>query len=426
MQGSNRVLTSSVLAAIVAALLSACQVPVAMQAPAPTPTLTPVVPYGDGVLRIGGLVPTTGGSAVLSAAQVAGIELAVREIDESGGVGGAPVQVFHRDVGEPGGGVLAASFAELVAKGVDVVVGPSDSALAAQLVPLAAAARIPIISQDALAAGADTIDSAGYLFRPAVGPDVLAASVLEIAGESRLAVLGVDDGFGGAVVSAVEAERADGGSDPAPSALLTPESISGGASTSAITKAIKGDPEVVAIAASAASVESAATLIQALLERGVEASQLLLVFDRTSDLAGSPVAGALAGARAVVGAAVVDDAFRARILSADPGVTDFRFAAESYDAVMLAALAATFAGDDGGESIARAIPAVTRGSVPCSTYAECIEVLRTEPSVDYLGVTGVAGLSDAGEASASSVSVWQYGADGRATKTGTVLSASQL
>jgi len=126
-----RSVLSLALAGCLALALASCG-STAMPTPTPTPTVTP---SGDGVLRIGTLIPTSGAFAFLGPAQVAGVEVAVREINEAGGVGGVPVEVFHRDSGEAGNQIAEASFADLVAKGVDVVIGPTSSAIAQRLLP---------------------------------------------------------------------------------------------------------------------------------------------------------------------------------------------------------------------------------------------------------------------------------------------------
>src|SRR5690606_20407643 len=72
--------------------------PQPMPTPTPTPTQT-VAPSGDGVLRIGTLLPTTGG-ALAGAAQLAGVHAAVREINAAGGVDGTPVELVSRDSGD--------------------------------------------------------------------------------------------------------------------------------------------------------------------------------------------------------------------------------------------------------------------------------------------------------------------------------------
>ena len=88
---------------------------------------------------------------------------------------------------------------------------------------------------------------------------------------------------------------------------------------------------------------------------------------------------------------------RARFILEDPGVRSLRFAAEAYDATILAALAATLAGDDGGASIDRMLPAASSGGIPCASYGECLDVLRTQDDIDFRGVSGSLDLDENGE-----------------------------
>jgi branched-chain amino acid transport system substrate-binding protein len=144
------------------------------------------------------------------------------------------------------------------------------------------------------------------------------------------------------------------------------------------------------------------------------------VSDTAIDFSSVLSAGQLDGARLITTVPVVADLFRARVLSADPGVIDFRYAAEAYDAVVLAALAATVADDDGGESVARAIPAVSSVWVPCGSYAECTQVLAVEDDVDYRGVSGLLDLDAEGAVVGAEFATWVYGSDGRASAGETV------
>lgn len=102
----------------------------------PTATATPVAPSGDGVLRIGDLTPVSGELAPFAAAQSAGIELAAREVNEAGGYKKAPVEVYHRNAGDGDATVLQASFDDLVARGIDVIIAPASAFVAEQLVQM--------------------------------------------------------------------------------------------------------------------------------------------------------------------------------------------------------------------------------------------------------------------------------------------------
>ena len=151
----------------VALVLSGCGV-VAPEIVAPSPSPT-YAPTGDGILRIGTILPST------ATAQVAGVEAAVREINEQGGVGGKPVELFHRTSGDAATETAEASLADLVAKGVDIVIGPASSELAERLAVPAAAAGVPLVSPSATGLGA--IDDSGLLFSTAIPGSAQSAAI---------------------------------------------------------------------------------------------------------------------------------------------------------------------------------------------------------------------------------------------------------
>ena len=86
-------------------------------------------------------------------------------------------------------------------------------------------------------------------------------------------------------------------------------------------------------------------------------------------------------------------------MAVDPGLKDMTFAAETYDAVTLAAVAAAEAEDDAGTSIAARLVAVSGGkaaagvpaagdAVACHSYKDCVEAIRAGKRPDYDGESG--------------------------------------
>ena len=63
-------------------------------------------------------------------------------------------------------------------------------------------------------------------------------------------------------------------------------------------------------------------------------------------------------------------------------------AAQAYDAVIVAALAAEAAGSSAPEAIAAQLPKVTSGKKACDSYASCLKLLHARATIDYEGVTG--------------------------------------
>ena len=83
-----------------------------------------------------------------------------------------------------------------------------------------------------------------------------------------------------------------------------------------------------------------------------------------------------------------DEAFAVRLRTSDPGLADTAGGGEAFDGVVLAALAATEAGDDGGPSIAPALDRVSRGDTVCTSWATCLTALGEKKQIAYQGVTG--------------------------------------
>ena len=100
--------------------------PAATPSAVPTPVAT-VAPSGDGTLIIGTLFPMTGDNAASGAAQVAGTELALRDILADQATPTQPVQLIHRN----SDGGLTAAYADLAARGVDLVLWDASTALPA-------------------------------------------------------------------------------------------------------------------------------------------------------------------------------------------------------------------------------------------------------------------------------------------------------
>ncbi|MET1042738.1 MAG: hypothetical protein ABWX59_01300, partial [Microbacteriaceae bacterium] len=167
------------VAAALAAILSGCaSVPSLAQSPTPTPTTTPTqtapAASGNRVLRIGTQTDAAAGGGAI----VAGAELAVREINQAGGVNGAPVVLFHR-------GVADTATADLVAKGADIILGGPGVAAADVLLVTVDPAEKP---DDALAARLAQIDPGVSDFTGAV------ESYQETVRAALAAVVTGDDG----------------------------------------------------------------------------------------------------------------------------------------------------------------------------------------------------------------------------------------
>lgn len=367
---------------------------------------------GDGVLRIGTLFPTTGAAAYIGPAQAAGVALAVADINAAGGVAGTPVEVLARDSGEASGTTLETSFADLVTVDVDVVIGPSSSLLAARTIPLAVEAGIAVISPAATFPGLTAADDGGLFFRtiPAYGHQGLAlGDVLSQAGPSKVAFLYIDDEFGQALAPTLaQALQAHG------SSLVLSQPIPVGTADLgiAIGQLTTAAPDAVVLGSTYASVDATKALITAVIAAGYGGAKLWLTTQNTGDYSQALPAGTLTGVNGVIEGFQPDDAFIARLKTVDGSLATFRYAAEAYDATILAALAAEQAGD-AGTAVAATLGDVSVGGVKCGSYAECLPALGAGDDIDYDGVSGPLNFSPQGDVSPAYYGLYTYDGENR-------------
>lgn len=396
----------------VALMLAGCAEPRPLPTPTPTPTETVAGPTGDGVLRIGALLPMSGDRGGLGPGMVAAIEVAVRDANVAGGFMGANVEAFYRDAGSADSERLESGFAELVERGVDVVIAPSSPVLLERLLPLAADAGVAVIATAAPGPQVASTEPAGVLLRTVPTVDREAVAIVQ-----QLADLGVDtialiadsNVQGQAVVDSARAalsgqmttisavERADAGTNPARLSFSL----------------VASEPDAVVIATSGLPTAKTASLVASLLDRGVRGDQLWFTAGGLSDYSTLLDAGVLDGASGVRAGASVDEHFAARLRQSDPLVRIDRFAPETYDAVVLAVLAAVIAGDDGGPSIARAFSEALRGDIACGSVGECLDVLDHRRTIDYDGLSGPLSIDEFGDVVSAELSAFRYDAENR-------------
>ena len=380
--------------------------------PSPVPSSAPASPpppSGDGILRIGTLAPLTGAFAALGPAHVAAVEVAVRDLDIAGGVLGAPVEVVHRNAGDASGQQAEAAFADLIARGVDVVIGPSEPALVERLVPLAAEAGIPLLVPGADGAALGAVDDSGVLVRltpPTPARAATIARALAADGVESLAVLTSGGEEGDAVVAAVEAALEGAELDvvvPEPLAastdldglaaeLLEPEPGDGEEAAPDPVEAV-----IVVPAADPASLATARDAALALVDGGLDAEGLWALAPDASSLGAILALGELEGAHGVSPGVPVADRFRELLRQSDPGIPSTGYAAEIADAVALVAVAVELAGDDGGASILHFLPAAAADGVPCTSFGACLDVIAQERDPDLDGRSGLLTLNADGD-----------------------------
>jgi branched-chain amino acid transport system substrate-binding protein len=378
----------------------------------------PAEASGDGTLRIGLILDSTGENSFLNAPQLAAARLAVQEINAAGGHKGKPVELLPTETGQDAAGQAQA----LVSAKADVVIGPTDSSHAAAAIDILSRARTPLISPANTAAGLSTSNSGGYYFRTAAA-DVAQGPVLvklaKDAGATTVAVMHQDGSYGTDVSAAVATAAEQAGMNVAATKDFKP----GEAGPAAAEVGKAGADAVIVIAR-----DGAQGVLAELANAGVDGKRIILSDGAFARYSSRLPAKFLDGARAVVAGQLPDADFQARLLTVDPGLKDVSFAAEAYDAVTVAALAAARAQDDAGRSIAANLISASGGAVEgssgkpeadaCQTYKDCRAGLMTRPDINYDGESGPIAFDANGDITTATFTVYTYAADNNPVPSG--------
>jgi ABC-type branched-subunit amino acid transport system substrate-binding protein len=162
-------------------------------------------PNNEDPLRIGALLPHTGSLSSAGPPMFAGAQLAVREINQAGGILGKPVEWFDGDDGTDAAKAKATAQ-RLIQRGVQVIVGAGASGITKAVLPVTVAAGVVLFSPCNTAAELTTADDDGLYFRTAP-PDGLQATALSDIimrdGVRKIAIVARDDAYGKGLMDSV-------------------------------------------------------------------------------------------------------------------------------------------------------------------------------------------------------------------------------
>ena len=123
--------------------------------------------------------------------------------------------------------------------------------------------------------------------------------------------------------------------------------------------------------------------------------------------------GSLAGMKGTTPLTDLGADFQGRLREIDPNLKDFNYAGETYDAVVITALAAQAAGTNDANVYKEFVNGITFGGEKCTDFAACLEIINNGGNVDYDGISGPLSFTDAGEPAQASFGILQFGEDNK-------------
>jgi len=363
-----------------------------------------------GALKIGTDLPQTGDLAVLGPPMIEAVNMAVRDINDAGGVNGKDVELVIGDSGT-NEQVAAETADRLISSDqVDGIIGPASSRITLSVIDKITGAGIPMCSPSNTGSSLSTYESAvpGFYFRTAP-PDNLQgpalANVILGDGKTNVAVVALDDEYGQGFAHFLEDALTAGGATIAADVPYDPNGTDFSAD---VQQVVDAAPDAVVLISFP---DTGTRIITGLIENGISPSIMYTADGMQSadviSLVNPDDPSALNGMKGTAPSSQGTQAFTDAFAAYAPGVATI-FSAHAYDCAIIEALAAESAKSSDPADIAANMVGVTRDGTKCTTFSDCKALLDDGTDIDYDGASGPGDWTPAGEPSAGTYDVWEF------------------
>ena len=367
---------------------------------------------GELALKIGTALPQTGNLAFLGPPEEAGVALAIKEINEADK--GIQVEVVWGDSGDTDNKAYETEIPRLLNAGVKAILGAASSGTSLQFIDQVVGAGVIQFSPANTSAALTTYDDKGLYFRTAPS-DVLQGEVLgnliAADGHEKIAMIVLNDSYGTGLASfTTEAFEAAGGE-----VLAAPTFNTGDTNFSAqVSEVLATSPDAIVLI----TFEEVRTIIPQLVSQ-FPADKLYFVDGNLANFSEDFEPGTLTGAKGTLPGLDIEtipaflESMNANwVAEGNPDLAGvYSYGPESYDAVVLLALAALAAGSVEGVDMAGKLQEVSGGSgggTKCTSFAECADIINGGGVADYDGVSGPITFDENGDPTEASIGVYVY------------------
>jgi neutral amino acid transport system substrate-binding protein len=408
-----------------AVLLAGCSSPSGTPAPKPTSSkagaLAAASTCADGTdpgttFKLGTFLPLTGSLASLGPAAVAGAGEALSEINSEGGVNGKPACVISTDSSDTTNPTIGnQSIQKLLAAKVSAILGAESSSVTENVLSTVTASGTVMFSP------ANTDDAltgiSKWYFRDAppnsVEGNALGKQIVA-NGASKVGILVFNDSYGTNLRDSIQKSIEGGGGSVVYGATGKGQEFPATETTfgSEVSAVLATKPDAIVVDA----FDQTNQILPALASAGWNMKNTYFVDGNLNDFTSTAGIPDLTGAQGSTQGVNPTDAFKSTLAAwyakNENGVkeTYFGYAAESYDAVMIMALAADQAKSSDSASIQPNILPVTgsAGGTVCKTYPTCLALIKKGTKIHYEGPSGIGPLNAGHDPSSGFISIYQY------------------
>ncbi|GAA1983016.1 ABC transporter substrate-binding protein [Microbacterium pumilum] len=385
-------------------------------------------PVEDLSLKLGTILPQTGSLSFLGPPEEAGVGLGAQEVNDYAETTGLTIDdIVWGDSGDTDNKAYATTIQTLISEGVTAAIGAASSGVTKLFLDDAVAAGIITFSPANTSLDFTTWDDNGLYWRTAPSDTLqgeVLGNLLAEDGHSNVSVIYQNDSYGTGLNDVFqEVFTGTGGT------VVSEQSYNTGDTTfdAQISATLAANPDAILLI----TFDEIYTIGPALLAAGYPADQLYLVDGNLKQFGSDakwPAAANMEGAKGTTpaGPLEADTEFQAAVsdwwvADGNEALTDFSYANESYDAVVLLALASLAAGSTDPADVSAKLQEVSGGTgdgEKCTSYAECADIILGGGVADYDGKSGPITFDENGDPTEATVGIFQYGADNLNTRIG--------
>lgn len=364
----------------------------------------------DLTLKLGTILPQTGSLATLGPPAIEASNLAVADINAANK--GIKIQITQKDSGDTSTNIATQSVTSLLASGNTAILGAESSSVTLTVLKQVTSAKTLLFSPANTSPDLSSDDDNGYFWRDAPS-DVLQGKVLGEKvvkdGHTNISILYQNDSYGSGldtnVKKAIEAQGATVVSNTAFDPNATDFS-------SEVSTVLAPKPDALVLI----SFDQIKKIVPLLQTSGFDFKNLYGSDGNYGVIDPTYTDVSIAGAQFTNPGNQASDAFKQKLQdqAAKDGAAKlqaFSYGPESYDGVVLLALAALQAGKTDGTSLKDNLYSVTHGSTECKTFADCADAINSGKKVHYQGLSGPIAFQKNGDPGQAYISIYKYNAD---------------
>ncbi|MCU1371923.1 MAG: amino acid-binding protein [Ilumatobacteraceae bacterium] len=379
---------------------------------------------GDGTLQLGAILPQSGNLDFLGPPMIEGGNMAIDDINKAGGVLGKDVTFVVKDDGGAGDDDLAATSTDELINNekVDAILGAAASGTTKSVIDRIVSSGTTQCSPSNTGSDLTGWKDEGLYFRTAPPDNLQAQALAKVVsddGHANVAIIAQNTDYGTGFVEFLDKDLTDNGAKIVENVTYEADGTS---FDSEVETIVGSKPDAVVLVGYP---EDGGKVIAEMIKQsagpsdvplyvtdGLQSNELYELVDKADPASTAGIRGTAASAAPEDGASFFPDAFAAFA----PDVESPIYSAQAYDCVVLFALAAEKAQSDAPFDIAKEMINVSSGegddAEKCSTYADCLALLKDDKDIDYDGASGALDFSEFGEPSAGSYDVYTFIDDG--------------